>query len=60
MSTWILQVVLLSDDDAVFLLCWSFLFLTFSWFWLPFSFSRHDTKSPFILEKKLHFFSWNL
>jgi hypothetical protein len=36
------------------------LFLTFSWFWLPFSFSLHDIKSPFILEKKLHFFSWKL
>lgn len=60
MSTWILEVMLLSDGDAVFLLCWSFLFLTFSWFWLPFSFSLHDIKSPFILEKKLHVFSWKL
>jgi hypothetical protein len=32
MSTWMLQVVLLTDGDAVFVLCWSFLFLTFCWF----------------------------
>jgi hypothetical protein len=47
-------------------LCYSLMVMLFffyvglSWFWLPFSFSLHDIKSPFILEKKLHFFSWKL